>query len=103
MSLIKFHYNIAGPENSENFLGYLSLRQNTCTKQLKIRQHAKTSFGMNSIVRQCVQKWNKLRQWLRLAKSENVFMKTLNDFLLSQHEKIPMNSSVETFKSYFYL
>ena len=102
MSLIKFHYDIARPENSENFHGYLSLHQNTQTKQFKIRQNAKTSFGMNSIVRECVQKWNKLPHWLRLAKNENVFKKTLNDFLLSQHEKIPLNSNVGAFKSYFY-
>ena len=60
MSLIKFHYDIARPENSEHFHGYLNLHQNTRTKQFKIRQNVKTSFGMNSIVRQCVQKWNKL-------------------------------------------
>ena len=102
MSLIKFCYDIARPQNSEKFHGYLSLHQNTPTKQFKIRQNAKTSFGMNSIVRQCVQKWNKLPHWLRLAKNENVFKKTLNDFLLSQHEKIPLNSNVGAFKSYFY-
>ena len=33
MSLIKFHYDIARPENSENFHGYLSLHQNTQTIQ----------------------------------------------------------------------
>ena len=102
MSLINFRYDIARPENSENFHGYLSLHQNTRTKQFKIRQNAKTSFGMNSIIRQCVQKWNKLPHWLRMAKNENVFKKTLNDFLLSQHEKIPLNSNVGAFKSYFY-
>ena len=83
MALINFHYDIARPENSKNFHGYLSLHQNTLTKPFKIRQNAKTSFGMNSIVRQCVQKWIKLPQWLRLAKNESVFKKTLNDFLLS--------------------
>ena len=57
---------------------------------------------MNSIVRQCVQKWNKLPHWLRLAKNENVFRKTLNDFLLSPHEKIPLNSNVGAFKSFFF-
>ena len=57
---------------------------------------------MNSIVRQCVQKWNKLPHWLRLTKNENVFRKTLNYFLLSQHEKIPLNSNIGAFKSYFY-
>ena len=56
-------------------------------EKFKIRQNVKTNFGMNSIVDQCVQKWNTLPQWLRLAKNENVFKKTLNDFLLSQHEK----------------
>ena len=101
MSLIKRCYDIARPENSENFHGYLS-PQNTPTKQFKIRQNAKTSFGINSIVRQCVQKWNKLPHWLRLAKNENVFKKTLNDFLFLQHEKIPLNSNVGAFKSYFY-
>ena len=102
MSLIKFHCDIAQPENSENFHGYLNLHQNTRTKQFKIRQNAKTSFGKNSIVRQFVQNWNNLPQWLRLAKNGNVFKKTLNDFLLSQHEKIPLNSNVGAFKSYFY-
>ena len=102
MSLIKFYYDITRPENSENFHGYLSLHQNTRTKQFKVRQKAETSFGMNLIVRQCVQKWNKLPHWLRLAKNGIVFMKTLNDFLLSQHEKIPLNSNVGAFKSYFY-
>ena len=77
MSLIKFLYDIARPEN---FHGYLSLHQNTRTKQFKIRQIDKTSFGMNSIVRQCVQKWNNLPHWLRSAKNGNVFKKTLNDF-----------------------
>ena len=131
MSLIKFRYDISRPENSENFHEYYmkkilktftsiiqrflknvfifchqlfcsSLHQNTRTKQFKIRQNAKTSFAMNSIIRQCVQKWNKLPHWLRLAKNENVFKKTLNDFLLSQHEKIHLNSNVGAFKSYFY-
>ena len=102
MSKIEFHYDIARPENSLNVHGYLNLHQNTRTKQFKIRQNAKTSFGMNSIVRQCVQKWNKLPQWLRLAKNGNVSRKTLNDFLLSQHEKIPLNSNVGAFKSCFY-
>ena len=102
MLLIKFRYDIARPENSENFHWYLSLHQNTRTKQFKIRQNSKTSFGMNSIIRQCVQKWNKLPHWLRLAKNENVSKKTLNDFLLSQHERIPLNSNVGAFKSYFY-
>ena len=97
MSLIKFYYDIARPENSENFHGFLSLHQNTRTKQFKV-----TSFGMNSIVRQCVQEWNKLPHWLRLAKNENVFKRTLNNFLLSQHEKIPLNSNVGVFKSYLY-
>ena len=50
---------------------------------------------MNSIVRQCVQKWNRLPQWFWLAKNENVFKKTLNDFLLSQPEKNPLNSNEE--------
>ena len=49
MSLIKFHYDIAKPENSEDFHGYLSLRQNTRTKRFKIRQNVKTNFGMISI------------------------------------------------------
>ena len=102
MSLINFCYDIARPENSEKFHGYLSLHQNTRTKQFKIRQNAKTSFGMNSIVRQCVQKRNKLPHWLRLANNENVFKKTLNDFMFLQHEKIPLNSNVGAFKSYFY-
>ena len=102
LSLIKFYFDIARPENSENFHGYLSLHQNTRTKQFKVRQNAETSFGMNSIVCQCVQKWNKLPHWLRLAKNGNVFKKTLNDFLLSQHEKIPLNSNVGAFKSFFY-
>ena len=87
MSLIKFHYDIAKPENSENFHGYLSLHQNTRTNHFKIRQNVIINFGMNSIVRQCIQKWNKLPQWLRLAKNENVFKKTPNDFLLTQNEK----------------
>ena len=56
MSLIKFHYDIAWLENSESFHGHLSLHQNTRTKQFKFRQNAKNSFGLNSIVRQCVQK-----------------------------------------------
>ena len=73
MSLIKFYYDIARPENPENFHGYLSLHQNTRTKQFKVRQNAETSFGMNSIVRQCVQKWNKLPHWLRLAKKWKSF------------------------------
>ena len=34
MSLIKFH-DIARPENSKNFYGYLSLRQNTRTKTIQ--------------------------------------------------------------------
>ena len=102
MSLVKFNYDIAKPKNSENFHGYLSLHQYTRTKQIIIRQKAKTSLVMISIVRQCVQKWNKLSQWLRLAKSGNVLKKTLNDFWLSQHEKIPLNSNVGAFKSYFY-
>ena len=101
MSPIIFCYNIARPESSEKFHGYLSLHQNN-RKQFKIIQNAKTSFGMNSIVLQCVQKWNKLPHRLRLAKNENVFKKTLDDFLLSQHEKIPLNSNVGAFKSYFY-
>ena len=50
-----------------------------------------------------VQKWNKLPEWLRLAKNENVFKKTLNDFLLTQHEKIPLNSKVGTFKLFLCL
>ena len=85
MSIIKFHYDIARPK-----------------RRFKIRQNAKTSFGMNSIVRQCVQKWIELPQWLWLAKNENVFKKTLNDFLLSKHKKISLNSNVGAFKSYFY-
>ena len=97
---IKFHYDIARPENSENFYGYLSLHQNT-RKQFKIRQIVKTNFGMNSIIRQCVPKWNKLTQWLLLAKNENVFKKMLNDFLLS-HEKILLNSNVGAFKSFYF-
>ena len=101
MSPIKFCYDTARSENSEKFHGYLSLHQNTRTKHFKIRQNAKTNFGMNSIFRQCVQKWNKLPHWLRLAKNKNVFKKTLNDFLLSQHEKTPLNSNVGAFKSCF--
>ena len=42
-------------------------------------------------------KRNKLSQWLRLAK------KTLNDFLISKHEKILLNSNVGVFRSYFFL
>ena len=75
MSLIKFHYDIARPENSEYFHGYLSLHQNTRTKQFKIRQNAQNKIEMNLIVRQCVQKWNKLPHWLRLAKNGSVFKK----------------------------
>ena len=56
ISLIKFHYDISRPENSENIHGYLSLHQNTRTKQFKIRQNVNTSFGMYSIVRQCAKK-----------------------------------------------
>ena len=102
MSLIKFHCDIARPEDSANFLGFLSLHQNTWIKRFKITQNAKTSWRVSSIFRQCVQKWNKLPQWLRLAKNENVFKKTLNNFLLSQQFKIPLNSNVGAFKSYFY-
>ena len=99
MSLIKFHYDIARSENSENFHRYLSLYQNTRSKPFKNRQTVKTNFGMNSIVRQCVQKLNKLPQWLRLA-NENIFMKRLNGYLLSQLEKISLNSNVGAFKIY---
>ena len=56
---------------------------------------------MNSIIGQCVQKWNKLPQWLRLAKNGDVFKKTLNDFLLSQHEIIPLNNNVGAIKVIF--
>ena len=101
MSLIKFYCDISRPEDSANFLGFLSLHQNTLTKRFKNTQNAKTSWRVSSIFRQCVQKWNKLPQWLRLAKNENVFKKTLNNFLLSQHLKIPLNSNVGAFKSYF--
>ena len=38
-----------------------------------------------------------------VGKNKNIFKKTLNDFLLSQHEKIPLNSNVGAFKSYFYI
>ena len=65
--LIKLYYDITRKENSENLYGYLSLQQNTRIKRFKIRQNVKTNFGMNSIVRQCVQKWNHLPQWLRLS------------------------------------
>ena len=102
MSLIEFLYDIARPENSENFHGYLILLQNTRTKQSNIRQNAKTRVVLNSIVRQCVQKWNKLPQWLPLAKKINVLTKTVIEFLLSQYEKFPLNSNVGAFKSYFY-
>ena len=102
MSLIKFHFDEARPENSRNFHGYLSLHQNTRTKQFKITQEAKTSFEMNSIVRKCVQKLKMLPMWLRLAKNGNFFRKTLIDFFLSQHEKILLNSSVGAFKNYFF-
>ena len=58
---------------------------------------------MNSIVRQWVQKWEKsYHSGFGWQKNENVFKKTLNDFLLSQHEKIPLNSNVGAYKSYFY-
>ena len=66
MSLIKFHYDIARAENFKNFHGYLSLHQNTQTKQFKIRENVKTIFGMKSIVRQCIEKWNKLPQLFRV-------------------------------------
>ena len=78
---------MARRENSENFQGYLSLHKKTRTKQFKFRQSVRTKFGINSIVRQCVQKCNKLPQLLRLSINENVFKKKLYDFLLSQHEK----------------
>ena len=94
MSRIKIHYDLL-PENSGNFYEYLSLHLNTRTKQFKIRQIVKTSFGMNSIVRQCGQKVNRLTQWLRLAKNENIFKKTLHEFLLSQHVKFSLNSNVK--------
>ena len=44
MSLVKFHYDIARPENFEHFHGYLSLHQKTRTKQFRFRQNVKTSF-----------------------------------------------------------
>ena len=100
MSLIKFYYDIARSENSENFHRYLSFYQDTRSKPFKNRQTVKTNFGMNSIVRQCIQKLNKLPQWLRLAKNENIFKKKLNGYLLSQHEKISLNSNVGAFKIY---
>ena len=46
---------------------------------------------------------NKLLQWLRLAKNKKNLKKSLNNFLLSQHEKIPLNSNIRAYKSYFYL
>ena len=76
MPLINFYYDIVGLKISEHFHGYLSLHPNTRTKQFKIRRNTKTNFGMNSIVLQCEQKWNRLPQWLRLAKNENIFMKS---------------------------
>ena len=66
MLLIKFHYNMARQENSESFHRYLSLHQNTRAEQFKIRQNAKTSFEMNSIVSQCVQNWDKLPHWQKM-------------------------------------
>ena len=53
---------------------------------------------MNSIVRQCVRKWNELPQWLRFANTENVYKKTLGYFLLSQYKKVSLNKNVEDFK-----
>ena len=38
LSIIKFRYDIARPENSEDFHGYLILHQNTRTKHFKIRE-----------------------------------------------------------------
>ena len=51
MSLIKFHYDIDRPENSESFYGYLGLHPNTRTKKFKILQNLKTIFGTISVVR----------------------------------------------------
>ena len=50
MLLIKLHYDIARPETSENVHGYLSLYQNTRTKQFTIRHNVETNFELNSIV-----------------------------------------------------
>ena len=46
MSLIKFHYDIARQENSENFYGYLSLHQITRTNYFKIRPKCQNQLGM---------------------------------------------------------
>ena len=72
MWLIKFHYDIARPENSEKFYGFLSLHQNTRRKQFFIKQCQKQLWNEFDCSCQCVQKWNNLPQWLRLAKNENV-------------------------------
>ena len=73
-------YDIAKPEDSENFHGHLRLHQNTRTKRFLIRQNVNNNCGLKSIVRQCIQKRNKFPRWLRMAKNENIFQKMLNDF-----------------------
>ena len=78
MSLIKCYYNIVKPENFENYHGYLSLHQSTRAKHFKIGQNVKTSFGMNSIVRQCVQKRNTLLQYLWLARKGEIIKETFD-------------------------
>ena len=106
VSLMKLQTDIKQWETSENFKMFTSrhnARQNNRTNQIIIKKKTKTKWSNKSLILKSVQKWNKLPSSIRIFNSKTCFKSVLTEFLLDQHRKVPVNSQIGAFKSYFYL
>ena len=85
LSFVNFHYDIAKPEDFENFHSYFSLHQSARLKQFKVRQSVRTVFEINSIIAYIT--GIGYHNGFGYREMEDIYEKS-EQFLISQHEKI---------------
>ena len=106
VSVMKLQTDIRQRETSQNFKMFSSrhnARQNKRTNQIILKKKTKTKWSNKSSILKSIQKWNKLPSSIRTFNSKICFKNVLNEFLLDQHKKVPVNRQIGAFKSYFYL
>ena len=94
VSLMKLQTDIRLWETSENFKMFSirhNARKNKRTNQIILKKKTKTKWSNKSLILKSVQKWNKLPSSIRTFNCKTCFKNVLTEFLLDQHQKVPVN------------
>ena len=103
MSLIKFHYDIARPQNSENFYGIWVFMETVEQNNSKLDKMSKPTLELIRLFVNAYKNGINYHSGFCWQKMIALFFKKRRMiFLLSQQGKILLNSNVGAFKSFLF-